>query len=135
MSDALIRVEQLSKTFGTFDAVNGVSFDVARRRDLRVPGSQRRRQDHDHPDAHHAAPPDGGHDADRRPGSDESIRTDVRQRFGIVFQDPSLDGELTAYENMELHGVLYHVPRRLRHERTEQLLTLVRAVGPPGRPT
>src|SRR5580698_5369710 len=28
---------------------------------------------------------------------------EVRRRFGIVFQDPSLDGELTAYENMDLH--------------------------------
>ena len=45
---------------------------------------------------------------------------DVRSRFGIVFQDPSLDGELTAYENMDLHGVLYHVPRR-PHERIERL--------------
>src|SRR5688572_32837718 len=42
---------------------------------------------------------------------------EVRKRFGIVFQDPSLDQELTAYENMELHGVLYHVPRRVRGER------------------
>ncbi len=49
---------------------------------------------------------------------------DVRRRFGIVFQDPSLDGDLTAYENMDLHGVLYHVPRRLRAERIELLLTL-----------
>jgi ABC-2 type transport system ATP-binding protein len=49
---------------------------------------------------------------------------DVRRRFGIVFQDPSLDSELTAYENMELHGVLYHVPRRTRAARIEQLLTL-----------
>jgi ABC-2 type transport system ATP-binding protein len=49
---------------------------------------------------------------------------DVRRRFGIVFQDPSLDGELTARENMDLHGVLYHVPRRTRHERTEMLLKL-----------
>jgi len=49
---------------------------------------------------------------------------EVRKRFGIVFQDPSLDGELTAYENMDLHGVLYHVPRKLRHERTETLLKL-----------
>ena len=49
---------------------------------------------------------------------------DVRRRFGIVFQDPSLDGELTAYENMDLHGVLYHVPRRVRAERIERLLTL-----------
>src|SRR5438034_27619 len=50
--------------------------------------------------------------------------TDVRRRFGIVFQDPSLDGELTAWENMEIHGVLYHVPRRTRHERIDRLLTL-----------
>src|SRR5690606_19546250 len=46
---------------------------------------------------------------------------DVRRRFGIVFQDPSLDGELTAYENMELHAVLYHVPRQARAGRSERL--------------
>jgi ABC-2 type transport system ATP-binding protein len=49
---------------------------------------------------------------------------DARKRFGIVFQDPSLDQELTAFENMDLHGVLYHVPRKIRHERTEKLLKL-----------
>jgi ABC-2 type transport system ATP-binding protein len=49
---------------------------------------------------------------------------DVRSRFGIVFQDASIDAELTAWENMDLHGVLYHVPRKIRHERTEQLLKL-----------
>ncbi len=49
---------------------------------------------------------------------------EVRKRFGIVFQDPSVDGELTAYENMDLHGVLYHVPRKLRAERIEALLKL-----------
>jgi ABC-2 type transport system ATP-binding protein len=49
---------------------------------------------------------------------------DVRQRFGIVFQDPSLDHELTAYENMDLHGVLYHVPRKVRVERIKTLLEL-----------
>src|SRR5438874_10851142 len=50
--------------------------------------------------------------------------TEVRRRFGIVFQDPSLDHELTADENMELHGVLYGVARATRHQRTEQLLKL-----------
>ena len=50
--------------------------------------------------------------------------TEVRRRFGIVFQDPSLDQELTAYENMELHGVLYGVSRTTRHQRTEQLLKI-----------
>ena len=50
--------------------------------------------------------------------------TEVRRRFGIVFQDPSLDQELTASENMDLHGVLYDVPRAARHQRTEQLLKI-----------
>ncbi|HEU0121467.1 MAG TPA: ATP-binding cassette domain-containing protein [Bryobacteraceae bacterium] len=49
---------------------------------------------------------------------------EVRHRFGIVFQDPSLDGELTAYENMDIHGVLYGVPSRVRSERIERLLKL-----------
>src|SRR5690349_8002727 len=43
--------------------------------------------------------------------------TAVRRQFGIVFQDPSLDDELTADENMQLHGVLYGVPRATRIER------------------
>ena len=49
----------------------------------------------------------------------------VRRTFGIIFQDPSLDTELTAYENMELHGVLYHVPRASRRSRIEELLTFL----------
>jgi ABC-2 type transport system ATP-binding protein len=58
-------------------------------------------------------------------GLDPTVRaTDVRRRFGIVFQDPSLDQELTGAENMELHGVLYGVSRTVRHQRTEQLLKL-----------
>ena len=50
--------------------------------------------------------------------------TEVRRLFGIVFQDPSLDQELTAYENMELHGVLYGVARAPRHQRIELLLKI-----------
>jgi ABC-2 type transport system ATP-binding protein len=47
---------------------------------------------------------------------------EVRKRIGIVFQDPSLDSELTAYENLDFHGVLYHVPKRTRRERIARLL-------------
>ena len=49
----------------------------------------------------------------------------VRSSFGIVFQDPSLDNELTGYENMEFHGVLYNVPKNIRKERIEYLLKFV----------
>ena len=49
----------------------------------------------------------------------------ARQNFGIVFQDPSVDDELTAYENMEFHGVLYGVEKKLRRTRIEELLKVV----------
>ena len=49
-------------------------------------------------------------------------QNEVRRRFGIVFQDPSVDSQLSAWENMELHGALYRVPRKVRRERSEMLL-------------
>jgi ABC-2 type transport system ATP-binding protein len=49
----------------------------------------------------------------------------VRRSFGIVFQDPSLDDQLTAWENMEFHGVLYGVPRNTRRQRIDELLKFV----------
>ena len=50
---------------------------------------------------------------------------EARRSFGIVFQDPSLDEELTAFENMEFHGVLYKVLKIVRRNRIEQLLKFV----------
>ena len=35
----------------------------------------------------------------------------VRKRIGVVFQDPSSDRELTGYENLWVHGMIYGVPR------------------------
>lgn len=49
----------------------------------------------------------------------------ARKTFGIVFQDPSLDEELTAFENMEFHSVLYHVPVQERKNKIYQLLNFV----------
>lgn len=50
---------------------------------------------------------------------------EVRKSFGIVFQDPSLDDDLTAFENLEFHGVLYHVPKKIRRDRISQMLKFV----------
>lgn len=49
----------------------------------------------------------------------------VRKSFGIVFQDSSLDDELTAWENMEFHGILYKIPTQARRKRIEELLRIV----------
>jgi ABC-2 type transport system ATP-binding protein len=49
----------------------------------------------------------------------------ARKSFGIVFQDPSVDTELTAYENMEIHAVMYGIPKKQLAPRIEELLTLL----------
>jgi len=49
----------------------------------------------------------------------------VRKSIGIVFQDQSLDEELTAWENMDFHGRLYRIPAETRNQRITELLTLV----------
>ena len=41
-----------------------------------------------------------------------SERSAVRREIGIVFQEPSLDRELTAREQLDLHARLYHLPER-----------------------
>ncbi|MDO8628090.1 MAG: ATP-binding cassette domain-containing protein [Candidatus Diapherotrites archaeon] len=49
----------------------------------------------------------------------------VRKSIGVVFQDQSLDEELTAFENMEMHGMLYRVEKNLRLQKIAELLKLV----------
>jgi len=50
---------------------------------------------------------------------------EVRNSIGIVFQDPSLDDELTAYENLDFHGMIYGIPKDTREQRIEEVLELV----------
>ena len=119
----MIRVENLIKTFGEVQAVKGVTFEVERGEIFAFLGPNGAGKTTTIQMLTTLLRPTGGSisidglDPGRQP-------IDVRRLFGIVFQDPSLDSELTAYENMELHGVLYHVPRRTRVERIEMLLTL-----------
>lgn len=52
-------------------------------------------------------------------------QANARKSFGIVFQDPALEEELTAYENMLIHAVLYGIPKEEQAPRLEELLRLV----------
>jgi len=51
--------------------------------------------------------------------------SEVRHSIGIVFQDPSLDIQLTALENLDFAAYLYDVPAAVGREREEQLLRMV----------
>jgi len=49
----------------------------------------------------------------------------VRKSIGIVFQDPSLDEELTAYENLEMHCAMYGVEKAEREKRINEVIEAV----------
>lgn len=49
----------------------------------------------------------------------------VRQSIGIVFQEVTLDRDMTVQEILEFHGRLYEIPRGERQRRIDSLLTLV----------
>jgi ABC-2 type transport system ATP-binding protein len=116
-------VQNLVKTFGSFAAVNDVSFDVAAGEIFAFLGPNGAGKTTTIKMLTTLLRPTGG--AIQLDGLDpQTHQNEVRQRFGIVFQDPSLDGDLTAAENMEIHGVLYHVPGKIRRQRTEELLKL-----------
>ena len=119
----MIHVDQLVKKYGDVTAVDGVSFDVAAGEIFAFLGPNGAGKTTTIQMLTTLCVPTSG--AITIDGIDPRVRPhDVRRRFGIVFQDPSLDGDLTAQENMDLHGVLYGVPRRLRAERVQKLLTL-----------
>ena len=117
----MIRVQNLVKTFGAFTAVNDVSFNVAEGEIFAFLGPNGAGKTTTIKMLTTLLKPTSG--AIELDGlNPEHNQNEVRRRFGIVFQDPSLDGDLTAEENMEIHGVLYHVPHKVRRQRTEELL-------------
>ncbi len=119
-----IEVKDLQKTFGKIEAVKGVSFNVHKGESFAFLG----------PNGAGKtttirmlttllAPTAGsvtlnGFDVAKHPN-------EVRKSFGIVFQDPSLDSELTAFENMQIHAVLYGVPKPVYMKRIEDLFVMV----------
>jgi ABC-2 type transport system ATP-binding protein len=52
-------------------------------------------------------------------------RDDVRRNIGLVFQDTTLDGYLSAERNLRLHAELYGMPRHVVPERLRQVLEMV----------
>src|SRR5438270_1258110 len=120
---AMIRVTNLVKTFGSFTAVRDISFEVNAGEIFAFLGPNGAGKTTTIKMLTTLLKPTGG--TVELDGLDPTVaQGEARKRFGIVFQDPSLDDQLTAYENMELHAALYKVPRQVRKERIERLLLL-----------
>src|ERR1700722_17587894 len=119
--DNIIEVKNLVKKFGDFTAVKDISFNVKKGEIFAFLGPNGAGKSTTikilttvlHPTS--GSIQLNGHDV-------QSDQTAVRRSFGIVFQDPSLDDELTAYENMELHARMYAVPHDVMVQRIPELM-------------
>lgn len=119
-----IRVENLTKMFGDFTAVDHISFSVNKGEIFAFLGPNGAGKSTTIKMLTTLLQPTEGTMA--LEGIDPVKNQDqARKTFGIVFQDPSLDDELTAYENLEFHGVLYGLSKDLRTKRIEELLRFV----------
>jgi len=120
----IIKVENLEHSFGEFKAVDGISFTVKKGEIFSFLG------------------PNGagkstainvlitllskqkgnasvaGYDVTKDPQK-------VRESIGIVFQDITLDRDMTVWEILEFHGRLYNMSREERKKRIDELLSLV----------
>ncbi|HTV54716.1 MAG TPA: ATP-binding cassette domain-containing protein [Terriglobia bacterium] len=119
----MIRVQRLVKTFGNFTAVSEISFEVGKGEIFAFLGPNGAGKTTTIRMLTTLLKPTRG-TIELDGLNPQRHQNEARRRFGIVFQDPSLEWELSAWENMELHGVLYHMLRKLRIERTEKLLRL-----------
>jgi ABC-2 type transport system ATP-binding protein len=120
----IIEVKNLKKQFGDFVAVSGISFEVKEGEIFAFLGPNGAGKSTTIKMLTTLLNPTSG-DIQLNGSNPINNPNAVRHSFGIVFQDPSLDDELTAWENLEFHGVLYNIERKLRRKRIEELMNFV----------
>jgi ABC-2 type transport system ATP-binding protein len=119
-----IAVRDLRKSFGEIEAVRGVSFEVAPGEVFGFLGPNGAGKTTTINMLCTLAKPTAGsalvagHDV-------VTERDDVRRNIGLVFQDPTLDGYLTAEQNLRMHAELYGVESALIAGRMKQVLEMV----------
>jgi ABC-2 type transport system ATP-binding protein len=119
-----IEVTDLVKSYGDVEAVRGVSFTVPRGEVFGFLGPNGAGKSTTINMLCTLARPTSG--AARVNGYDVTTqRDDVRHHIGLVFQDPTLDGYLTAAQNLRMHAELYGVDPGVVGERMRQMLEMV----------
>src|ERR1700722_15700380 len=123
-TETVIEIKHVTKKFGDVTAVNDVSFEVKKGELFALLGPNGAGKSTTIKMLTTLLKPTSG--SLTLAGHDVTKAQDAaRKSFGIVFQDPSVDVDLTAYENMELHAVFYGLSRKGSRERIEELMTLV----------
>ncbi len=124
MAEAAIAAEQLVKRYGEIEAVRGIDLSVMRGEIFGFLGPNGAGKSTTISMLCTLLRPTSGRAAVA--GFDVVGDPDwVRTRIGLVFQDPALDEQLTAKENLEFHAFLYDVPRPIRRHRIDEVLSMV----------
>jgi len=119
-----VSVDGLVKRYGELEAVRGIDFEVAAGEIFGFLGPNGAGKSTTINMLCTLVRPSGG--SASVAGHDVvSERDDVRRNIGLVFQDTTLDGYLTAEQNLRLHAELYGVPRELVGERMRQVTEMV----------
>jgi ABC-2 type transport system ATP-binding protein len=119
-----ISVKDLRKSFGDFEAVRGVNFEVATGEVFGFLGPNGAGKTTTINMLCTLTKPSGG--AAAVAGYDVvAAKDDVRRHIGLVFQDPTLDGYLSAEQNLRLHAELYGVEKAVVKPRMRQVLEMV----------
>lgn len=125
---SIIKVENFTKSYGDFKAVNNISFEVEEGTIFAFLG------------------PNGAGKSTTIntlctifektsgklviDGKDVSTqKSEVRSAIGVVFQDSTLDAKMTIEENLKMHCVFYHIPKKEVEERIKFVLKLVDLSG------
>jgi ABC-2 type transport system ATP-binding protein len=119
-----ISVRDLAKTFGEIRAVRGVNFEVAMGEVFGFLGPNGAGKTTTINMLCTLAKPTSG-EASVAGHDVVTERDDVRRNIGLVFQDPTLDGYLTAAQNLKLHAELYGVQSDLVQPRMRQVMEMV----------
>ncbi|MDD2754886.1 MAG: ATP-binding cassette domain-containing protein [Methanothrix sp.] len=124
MSERIIEVKDLEYKYGDFKAVDGVSFFVREGEIFSFLGPNGAGKSTVINILTTLLPVQkgsvviAGYDLAKEP-------VQVRRSIGIVFQDETLDRDLTVWETLELHGRIYSMPKAERKERIDEIIKLV----------
>ena len=123
-STPAIEVDGLVKSYGEVDAVRGVSFTVPPGEVFGFLGPNGAGKSTTINVLCTLISPTSG--AARVCGFDVVTQRDaVRRHIGLVFQDPTLDGYLTAEQNLRVHAELYGIDPGVIGARMDQMLEMV----------
>lgn len=120
----MIETKNLTKKYGNFTAVDGISFNVKKGEVFAFLGPNGAGKTTTIKMLTTLLSPTSG-DVFLNGNNVTKDSLETRRSFGIVFQDPSLDNELTAYENMQFHAILYGIKKEVYKKRIVDLLNLV----------